>query len=134
MASKLGLSAETIESCRRLARNVAEGVRSRTARYTTVATERAVLRLLGVDGVDGHEVPIPNRVVAALQEANRLDRGAAVWMGNALAPGAPEPLPRLQTKLGKLATDLGLAAIKTLGYPSKTAFLEEKLSLLQSYP
>ena len=48
--------------------------------------------------------------------------------------GALEPLPRLQTKLGKLATDLGLAAIKALGYPSKTAFLEEKLSLLQSYP
>ncbi len=90
MASKLGLSAETIESCRRLARNVAEGVRSRTAQYTTVATERAVLRLLGVDGVDSHEVPIPNRVVSALQEANRLDRGAAVWMGSALAQGAPD--------------------------------------------
>ncbi len=48
--------------------------------------------------------------------------------------GALEPLPRLQTKLGKLATDLGLTAIKALGYPSKTAFLEEKLSLLQSFP
>ena len=48
--------------------------------------------------------------------------------------GALEPLARLQTKLGKLATDFGLAQIKALGYPSKTAFIEQKLYLLQSYP
>ena len=48
--------------------------------------------------------------------------------------GALEPLARLQTKLGKLATDFGLAQIKALGYESKTAFIEEKLYLLKSYP
>ena len=90
MASKLGLSAEQIERCRRLARQVADGVRDETERFTTVATERTVLRLLGVDGVDAAEVPVPNRVVESLQTAGRLARGAAVWMGSALARGAPD--------------------------------------------
>ena len=48
--------------------------------------------------------------------------------------GALEPLTRLQTKMSKLATELGLAQIKALGYPSKTAFIEQKLYLLKSYP
>jgi hypothetical protein len=48
--------------------------------------------------------------------------------------GAVQPLVRLQTELGKLATDLGLPAIKALGYESKDAFLERKLSLLKNYP
>ncbi len=89
MASKLGLSTETIADCRRLARQVSEGVRRETEHYTTVSTERTVLRLLGVDGVDAEEVPIPNRVVEALHACGKLDRGAAVWMGSALAAGAP---------------------------------------------
>ncbi len=88
MASKLGLSANTIESCRRLARQVADGVRRETDQYTTVSTERTVLRLLGVDGVDADEVPVPNRVVDALQASGRLSRGSAVWMGSALSGGA----------------------------------------------
>src|SRR5262245_55279485 len=87
MASKLGLSAETIASCRRLARQVADGVRRETEPFTTVSTERTVLRLLGVDGVDAEEVPIPNRVVESLQSCGKLARGAAVWMGSALASG-----------------------------------------------
>ncbi len=90
MAGKLGLSPEQIERCRGLARQVAEGVRRETEQFTTVATERTVLRLLGVDGVDADEVPVPNRVVAALQNAGRLARGAAVWMGSALAGGAKD--------------------------------------------
>ncbi|MEO6971111.1 MAG: hypothetical protein ABI217_09480 [Chthoniobacterales bacterium] len=59
----------------------------------------------------------------------------AIWhvlSGHAI--GALEPLLRLRTKLGKLATELGLPAIKTLGYKSKTALIEQKLYLLKSYP
>jgi beta-lysine 5,6-aminomutase alpha subunit len=88
MPGKLGLSTEQIERCRAHARRVAEVVRRETQPFTTVSTERTVLRLLGVDGVDADDVPIPNRVVASLQEAGRLSPGAAVWMGSALAGGA----------------------------------------------
>src|SRR5262249_33795204 len=85
MVGKLSLPADSIDDCRRLAQDVAERVLRETESYTTVSTERAVLRLLGVDGIDRDEVPIPNRVVEALKEAGRLGRGAAVWMGSALA-------------------------------------------------
>jgi beta-lysine 5,6-aminomutase alpha subunit len=87
MTPKLGLPAEQIERCRRYARQVAEGVRRETESFTTVSTERTVLRLLGVDGVDEQDAPIPNRVVESLLQADRLSRGAAVWMGSALAGG-----------------------------------------------
>jgi beta-lysine 5,6-aminomutase alpha subunit len=88
MAGKLSLPTDQIERCRGFARRVAEGVRRETGAFTTVSTERTVLRLLGVDGVDADDVPVPNRVVAALQQAGRLSRGAAVWIGSALARGA----------------------------------------------
>jgi hypothetical protein len=59
----------------------------------------------------------------------------AVWhvlQGHAI--GALERLDTLQTKLGKFATELGVPAIKELGYESKTAFIAQKLYLLKSYP
>ncbi|HTO86495.1 MAG TPA: lysine 5,6-aminomutase subunit alpha [Thermoanaerobaculia bacterium] len=91
MPPKLGLSAERIENCRRLAGKVADGVRRETEPFTTVSTERAVLRLLGVDGVDEQDVPIPNRVVESLRATGKLARGAAVWLGSALAAGDSGP-------------------------------------------
>jgi hypothetical protein len=48
--------------------------------------------------------------------------------------GTLERLDSLETKLAKLATDLGLPAIKALGYQNKQSFLEQKLYLLKSYP
>jgi len=96
MSGKLDLPAAEIERCRALARTVAEGVRAETERYTTVSTERTVVRLLGVDGVDADEVPIPNRVVDTLQKAGRLSRGTAVWMGSAMAAGANDPADAAQ--------------------------------------
>ena len=33
---------------------------------------------------------------------------------------------RLQVKLGRLATSIGVKAIRELGYESKTAFIKEK--------
>ena len=47
--------------------------------------------------------------------------------------GALERLDTLETKLGKLATQLGLATIKAQGYESKAAFIAQKLYLLKSY-
>jgi beta-lysine 5,6-aminomutase alpha subunit len=91
MSPKLGLPEDSIAHCRILAREVANGVRRETEPFTTVSTERAVLRLLGVDGVDEHDVPIVNRVVDALGSAGSLPRGAAVSLGSALARGDADP-------------------------------------------
>jgi transposase len=48
--------------------------------------------------------------------------------------GAIERMDTLHTKLHKLATDLGVTAIKQLGYKTKQAFVQKKIYLLRSYP
>ena len=88
MSPTLRLDADRIARCRSLARAVADGVARECAPFTTVATERTVLRLLGVDGVDADDVQVPNRAVDALRGAGKLGRGAAVWIGSVLAEGA----------------------------------------------
>jgi hypothetical protein len=48
--------------------------------------------------------------------------------------GAIERTDTLHTKLHKLATELGVPTIKTLGYETKEAFVQKKLYLLRTYP
>lgn len=45
-----------------------------------------------------------------------------------------EETTTLLTKLGKLATDLGVPTLKELGYASKLAFQEQKLEVLRTHP
>ena len=56
----------------------------------------------------------------------------AVW--HLLQGYAIGALERLDTKLHKFATELGVPAIKELGYQTKEAFVQKKLYLLKSYP
>ena len=91
MPEKLHLSPQTIANCRRYAAEIARSVADETEPYTTVSTERTVLRLLGVDGVDENDVPLPNRVVDSLKAAGKLPRGAALWIGSAIARGDAGP-------------------------------------------
>ena len=54
----------------------------------------------------------------------------AIWhllMGHPI--GVLEPVHRLTTKLGELATELGLTEIQGQGYKSKTTFIGRRLSL-----
>ncbi|MDR2089579.1 MAG: lysine 5,6-aminomutase subunit alpha, partial [Clostridiales Family XIII bacterium] len=53
-------------------------------RHTTVSTERTVARLLGIDGVDALESPLPNVFVDRIKDAGLLDRGCAYWLGSAM--------------------------------------------------
>jgi transposase len=48
--------------------------------------------------------------------------------------GAIDRLDTLHTKLHKLTTELGLSAIKQLGFETKETFVQKKLYLLRSYP
>jgi len=58
--------------------------------YTTTAVERAVLRLLGVEGVDAEGIPRVNVIVDDLLKRGVLGGGAARWLANAhLAMGVP---------------------------------------------
>ncbi len=84
MKSKLNLDPKIIDSARSCAARIAEDMQQLIDRHTTVSTERTVLRLLGVDGVDDVETPLPNVVVDQIKDAGGLSRGVAYWMGNAM--------------------------------------------------
>ncbi|MFT6398336.1 MAG: beta-lysine 5,6-aminomutase alpha subunit [Bradymonadia bacterium] len=51
---------------------------------TTVAVERTVARLFGIDGVGQDDIPLPNVVVDQLVEANAVGRGVAWYIANAV--------------------------------------------------
>jgi beta-lysine 5,6-aminomutase alpha subunit len=77
MEPKLNLDPEWIRRAREAAGRIADEVDGFVQERTTVAVERTVLRLFGVDGVDGEGIPLPNRVVEAVQAAGDLSAGAA---------------------------------------------------------
>ncbi len=70
---------------------------------------------------------------AAVAVARKL--AVAVWhvlMGHVI--GALEPIEQLRAKLFKLATEIGVSALKAGGHASKEAFIEKKLYQLKNYP
>ena len=91
MKSKLNLDPKVIDSARSSAARIAESMQTFIDRHTTVSTERTVLRLLGVDGVDDVDTPLPNVVVDAIKDAGGLPRGVAYWIGNAMIQTGLEP-------------------------------------------
>lgn len=82
--SKLHLNHELVDKARASAARVAEDTQAFIDLHTTVTVERAVLRLLGVDGVDKDGVPLPNAVVDHMVSRGLLENGAAYAIGNAL--------------------------------------------------
>lgn len=82
---KLNLNQSLIDRARAAAGSIANGVMEEVDPITTVSIERAVLRLLGVDGVDEDGVPLPNVVVERMQEDNLLGQGAARVMARAMS-------------------------------------------------
>lgn len=84
MKSKLNLDPKVVDSARQHAANIAHDMQEFIERHTTVSTERTIVRLLGVDGVDDVDTPLPNVVVDQLKEAGALPTGAAYWIGNAI--------------------------------------------------
>ncbi|HEY9766013.1 MAG TPA: lysine 5,6-aminomutase subunit alpha [Chroococcales cyanobacterium] len=80
----LPIDVSLVERSRLLAERIARPVLSQVKQQSTVSIERAVLRLLGVDGVDRDGIPWPNRVVDYLLENGMMERGAAYWLGQVI--------------------------------------------------
>ena len=91
MESKLNLDPRIIDSARSAARNVAEDVQVFIDAHTTNSTERTVARLLGIDGIDEIDRPLPNIVIDNIKEGGGLSRGAAYWIGNAMVQTGDDP-------------------------------------------
>lgn len=81
--SKLNLNQNLIQQARNSARNIALDTQSFIDKHTTVAVERTICRLLGIDGVNEFENPLPNVVVEHIVQKNLLSGGVAYYLGNA---------------------------------------------------
>ena len=89
--SKIGLDFEKVEHARSVARKIADQVQDFVGNYTTVAVERTICRLLGIDGIDENEVPLPNVVVDELKSKGVLGQGVAFFLGNAIIETGKTP-------------------------------------------
>jgi beta-lysine 5,6-aminomutase alpha subunit len=83
MKSKLNLDPSMIERARTAASEIADAMNDYISERTTIAVERTVLRLFGVDGINNEEVPIPNLVAEQIKSAGLLSKGAARPLINA---------------------------------------------------
>ncbi len=96
--SKLGLDFKKVEEARKTAGEIADQVQRFVENYTTVSVERTLCRLMGIDGVDGEGIPLPNLLVDALKERGMLADGVLHFLGNALLDTGSTP-PRIATEI-----------------------------------
>lgn len=86
--ARLSLDQAKIERCRGLAVEISRPVEEMIHAHTTVAIERTVLRLLGVDGAvkeaGGQWFPEVNVIVEDLRREGALDRGVLHWFVNGM--------------------------------------------------
>jgi beta-lysine 5,6-aminomutase alpha subunit len=82
--NKLDLDFGLVASCRDAAAQIAGQVSEEIAGKTTVSVERTIVRLLGVDGANALEAPLPNVLIDHVRDRGELNRGIAHWVGNAL--------------------------------------------------
>ena len=103
----LQLDPAQIERARSHARRIARQVFDEMSAFTTTTVERATLRLMGMDGVDENQVPLPNRVVEHLQQQGLLAHGASMIVGGAmLAHGLSVQRVAEQVAAGSLSLTL----------------------------
>lgn len=89
--SKLGIDFERVAYAKGIARDIASEVQQFVDNYTTVAVERTIARILGIDGTDANGVPLPNVVVDAIKSANLLSEGVMYVMGSIVAKTGQSP-------------------------------------------
>ena len=100
-AAKLALSESKIRRCRQIATSIGREVADLVHQHSTVGTERAVLRLLGMNDALEHGgllFPVANFIVDCIRAEGRLAEGALYCMANAqLATG--RSLAELQSEV-----------------------------------
>lgn len=82
--SKLGLNFHKVAKARQIAGNIAADMQKFVVNFTTVAVERTLCRLMGIDGIDDNEAPLPNVLVDTLKNHSLLNHGVLYYLGNAI--------------------------------------------------
>ena len=91
MKNKLVLDTNKVVQARASAKNIANGVQRFVDDYTTIAVERTICRLLGIDGIDEFDVPLPNVVVDVMKDNEILSLGAIQIIGRCIIEGYGTP-------------------------------------------
>ena len=105
MQSKLGLDFKKVEHAKSLAKDIANEVQAFVESKTTVAVERTLCRLMGIDGVDENQVPLPNVIVDELKQKGVLGEGALFYIANAMVNTGLSP-QEIAEKVATGAIDL----------------------------
>lgn len=87
----LELDPKIIARARQAAETIALDMDAFIRDRTTVAVERTVLRLFGVDGADDQDIPYPNRVIDALHDAGLLAEGVTRTLARAIVHTDRDP-------------------------------------------
>lgn len=91
LEAKLKLDLKLVDEAREAAHHIASDTQRFIERHTTVAVERTVARLMGIDGVDSKGVPLPNVVVQHVNGKEGLSLGVATFLGNAMLHFGEDP-------------------------------------------
>jgi beta-lysine 5,6-aminomutase alpha subunit len=119
---KLDLDPGLIVSCREAAAQIAGQVSAQIAGKTTVSVERTITRLLGVDGANELDAPLPNVLVDHIRDRGELDKGVAYWLGNALLAD-PQATPQ------SIAEQLDAGGIELCALPrASEAAIRERIA------
>ncbi len=109
----LSLDRKQIDQCRTLAKEIATPIESLISDHTTVAIERTVLRLLGVEGAvrqgSGNLVPEVNVIVEDLHKAGVLGKGVLHWFINGMIQKKMTPSELAKAVAGRKIDLLKLA-------------------------
>lgn len=122
--NKLNLDKEKIKKARKIGTKIALPVQEYIEKHTTDTVERATLRMMGADGINGEGVPVPNIIVSQLKD--RLGEGVSKFYINALLKKSLTP-----TKLNKeISNGLDLSKIDLIDFK----YIHEKAdSLINSF-
>ncbi|HHT04439.1 MAG TPA: D-lysine 5,6-aminomutase subunit alpha [Bacteroidales bacterium] len=89
--SKLGLDFTKVDYAKQLAKNISNDVQTFVDSYSTVSVERTLCRLMGIDGVDSNEAPLPNILVDFIKDKGMLKHGVLFLLGNAIVATGLSP-------------------------------------------
>ncbi|WP_129409286.1 lysine 5,6-aminomutase subunit alpha, partial [Marinitoga lauensis] len=121
-----------VEYARSLAKKIADDVQDFVEKRSTVSVERTICRLLGIDGIDENEVPLPNVVVDHIKEKGLLEHGAAFLLGNAIIETGLTP-QEIAEKVAKEEIDLSKVKIYSMDKVEEalTPFVDKMIKRIQ---
>ena len=118
---KLNVDQAQVRRCKNHAKTIAQDVQSMIDEHSTVAVERTILRMLGLDGVTALDVPYANALVDHIKEDCDLSKGVVHYVTYAMHETQQTPQQIAEAVASK---KLSLKAYQALPKSPYVALLE----------